>query len=269
MSIVNVVPTTIPNLITGGTPVPTIQGGSSGSVIQGGGSTVFTSSSPGLSLTTLVSVFVELFAVLVVLSLVGVFVIIVVANRADPDPSGRRPQSVYYFAVSFVTLAVAILGSAVVVSGVVVLVGSHANSVTNSAARAIVFGALATLVGVALFVPHLRRGLALAAADRHTQSPSQRVGQSYVSAVAFVSVLSLLVLFVFSAYLVFALAGPGVFGSFGGRSDTVRVLIVALYLWVVAAVVLWTHRTLVTPELHILGAGARPEPPGPEGGAGA
>ena len=92
-----------------------------------------------------------------------------------------------------------------------------------------------------------------ARADRVLQGPSQRVGQSYVSSVAFVSVLSLLVLGVFSVYLIFALAGPGVFGSLGGRSDTVRVLIVAAYLCLVAATVLWTHRKLVKPDLDLFG----------------
>ena len=68
---------------------------------------------------------------------------------------------------------------------------------------------------------------------------------------AFVSVLSLLVLGVFSVYLIFAIAGPGVFGSLGGRSDTVRVLIVAAYLCVAAAAILWTHRKLVKPDLDL------------------
>ena len=264
MSIAGVVPTTIPSYAGSGTLVPSIQGGSSVVPFQSGGSNVFVSPSPGLSLSTLAGIFLELFAVLVVLSLVGIFVIVVVANRADPDPSGRRPQSVYYFAVSFVALATTILGSAVVVAGVVVLVGNHSNSVMNASARAIVFGALVTLISIFLLVLHLRRGLALARADREFQGPSQRVGQSYVSAVAFVSVLSILVLGVFSVYLIFALAGPGVFGSLGGRSDTVRVLIVAAYLLAAAATVLWTHRKLVKPELDLFGRGVElaPDPPG-------
>ncbi len=169
MSILNVVPTTIPNYVTGGSLVPSIQGGSSGVGLQNGGSNVFVSPSPGLSLSTFVGLIFELLAVLVVLSPVGVFVIIVVANRADPDPSGRRPQSVYYFAASFVALTIAILSSAVLVSGAVVLVGNHSNSVMNSAARAIVVGGLATLISLYLLAVHLRRGLVLARADMQFQ----------------------------------------------------------------------------------------------------
>ena len=254
MSIASVVPTTIPDYTSGGTLVPSIQGGSSGVTYQSGGSSGLLSQSPGLSLSSFLGIFVDLFAVLAVLSVVGILVIIVVANRADPDPSGRRPQSVFYFAVSFLTLATTVLGSAVVVSGVVVLVGNHSNSVSNAAARAILFGGLVTLVSAFLLTLHLRRGLALARADSASQGPSQRVGQSYVSSVAFVSVLSLLVLGVFSVYLIFAIAGPGLFGSLGNRSDTVRVLIVAAYLCVVAAAVLWTHRKLVKPDLDLFGS---------------
>jgi hypothetical protein len=249
MSIASVVPTTIPNF----TPLPVTQGGTPGITYQGGGSSGVLTQSSGLGLSTFLGIFVDLFAVLAVLSMVGIFVIIVVANRADPDPSGRRPQSVFYFAASFVTLATTVLGSAVVVSGVVVLVGNHSNSVSNSAARAILFGGLVTLISAFLLTVHLRRGLALARADSEAQGPSQRVGQSYVSSVAFVSVLSLLVLGVFSVYLIFAIAGPGLFGLLGNRSDTVRVLIVAAYLCVVAGTVLWTHRKLVKPDLDLFG----------------
>src|ERR1700691_2434001 len=154
MSIASVVPTTIPNFTTGGTLTPSIQGGTSGITYQSGGSSGLLSQSAGLSLSTFLGIFVDLFAVLAVLSLVGIFVIIVVANRADPDPSGRRPQSVFYFAVSFVTLSTSIIGSAVVVSGVVRLVGSHSGSITDSVARAIVIGGLITLISLVLLITH-------------------------------------------------------------------------------------------------------------------
>src|SRR3984885_2937354 len=159
MTIASVVQTTTPNFTTGGTLVPSIQGGTSGITSQGAGSSGLVSQSPGLNLSSFLGIFLDLFVVLAVLSLVGVFVIIVVANRADPDPSGRRPQSVFYFAVSFVTLATTVLGSAVVVSGVVVLVGNHSHSVSNPAARAILFGGLVTLISAVLLSLPLRRGL--------------------------------------------------------------------------------------------------------------
>jgi hypothetical protein len=215
----------------------------------------------GLSIATFVSFFLELFLALLVLSVIGVFIIIVVANRADPDPSGRRPQAVYYFAVSFVSLFVAIVGSALVVSGVDALIGNHSSALSNTAAKAILLGALSTLIGALLLVVHLRRGLDVVRQDTQPPAPSRRVGQSYVSSVAFVSVISLLFLFVFSVYLIFALAAPGVFGAPGGQAISAHVLAVAIYLWIVAWVVLETHRRLVSPGLDIFGARRSTESP--------
>jgi hypothetical protein len=84
-------------------------------------------------------------------------------------------------------------------------------------------------------------------------SPSRRVAQSYVSAVAFLAVLILLAVSIFAVYLLFALGGPGVFGSFGGRTPALRVLIDTVYVGLVAGIVLLTHRNLVTPGLQFFG----------------
>jgi hypothetical protein len=260
----NGVTTTIPTFFISGnsgsvTPFQ-LHSGSIGVGSQSGGS-VFATPNAGLSIATFVSFFLELFLALIVLSAIGVFIIIVVANRADPDPTGRRPQSVYYFAVSFVTLFVTIVGSALVVSGVDALIGNHSNAISNTAARAILLGALSALIGAALLVVHLRRGLDLVRQDTQVLAPSRRVGQSYVSSVSFVSVISLLFLFVFSVYLIFALAAPGVFGAPGSQAISAHVLAVAIYLWIVAWVVLETHRRLVSPGLDIFGARRRAESP--------
>ncbi len=198
----------------------------------------------------------EALVVLALIAVVGVFVIIVVANRADPDPTGRRPQSVYLFAVSFVTITTSIIGSAVVVGALVQLAGSHSGDITNPVARAAVVGGLITVASVTLLVVHLRRGLVLARADA-PPSPSRRVGQSYVSAVSFVAVLSVLFTTVVCAYLLFAIVDSSVFGSFGGRTPAVRVFVIAAYLGVAAGLVLWTHRNLLPPGRKILTRGAR------------
>ena len=260
----NGVTTTIPSFLSSGNSQPfttfPLHSGTSGVGAQSGGS-VFAAPNAGLSIATFVSFFLELFLALVVLSVIGVFIIIVVANRADPDPSGRRPQAVYYFAVSFVTLFVTIVGSALVVSGVDALIGNHSNAVSNTAARAILLGALSIVIGAVLLVVHLRRGLDLVRSDTQPPAPSRRVGQSYVSSVAFISVISLLFLFVLSVYLIFALAAPGVFGAPGGQGISAHVLAVAIYLWIVAWVVLETHRRLVSPGLDIFGARRRAESP--------
>src|ERR1700734_673899 len=94
------IPTTIPSFLPGSgsvaTPFTQVHGGPISVGTPSGGS-VSSSLSAGLSLATLIGFFLDLLLVLFVLSLIGVLVIIVVANRADPDPSGRRPQAVYYF----------------------------------------------------------------------------------------------------------------------------------------------------------------------------
>ena len=240
--------------------VPVVSGGAYPMVgrplgVSGGGS--------GLSgLASLAGLLVGIVAIVVVLAVVGVFVIVVVANRAEPDPSGRRPQSVYLFAISFVTLVTSVIGSATVVTALVQLIGSHpgapvpgVHTVGDSVARSAVLGGLITLVSLVILIVHLRRGLALARAGTDSTSPSRRVAQSYVSAVAFLTVLVLLVTSVLSVYLLFVIAGPGVFGSLGGRVPALRYLIDTVYVGIVAAVILLTHRNLTPPGLRLWGNG--------------
>jgi hypothetical protein len=219
----------------------------SGSLVTGGSSV--TSST---SLLPVASLVLEVLLLFVIVAVVGLFIIIVVANRADPDPTGRRPQSVYYFAVSFVTLVTTISGSIVVVFSLVDLIGNHAPHLGNSIARAAVLGGLITLVSGFLLRTHLRRGVALARGDG--ANPSRRVAQSYVSAVAFVSILIALVVTIFAVYILFILGGPGVFGSLGGRTTALRYLIDTVYTGAVAGVVLQTHRNLVSPGLQLFRA---------------
>src|ERR1039457_5535103 len=93
----------------------------------GGGTSITSQGSAGIlgpatgvatstsSILSIVGIVVEALALLAFMAIIGLVIIIVVPTRADPDPSGRRPQSVYYFAVSFVTLVTSIIVSIVVV----------------------------------------------------------------------------------------------------------------------------------------------------------
>jgi len=194
--------------------------------------------------------------VVLTLAVVGVFVIVVVANRAEPDPKGRRPFSVYCFAVSFVTLWTAVIGSITVVTGVVQLIGSHSgyhgsslHPIGDQAARSAVFGALITLVSLAVLIFHLKKGLGFASDEGSQGGPSRRVAQSYVAAVSFISILIGVGAIVFSIYAIFEISGPGIFtSSYGGRIPTLRYLIDALYILLVAVLILMTHRKLVNGE---------------------
>jgi len=228
--------------------------GSSGSTTIVGGSSI-TSVSQSSSLLTVAGIAVEILALFGFMVIVGLFIIIVVANRADPDPSGRRPQSVYYFAVSFVTLVTAILGSIVVFASLVQLIGHHSSGIGDRTARAAVLGGLILIASAVVLRIHLRRGVALVGSE--TTSPSRRVAQSYVSAVAFLSMLIVLVVSILVVYLVCALIGPGVFGSLGGRTEMWRDLLDALFVGAVAAFVLRSHQNLVSPGLRLTGTRRR------------
>ncbi|HXA31822.1 MAG TPA: hypothetical protein VNV87_06155 [Acidimicrobiales bacterium] len=218
-------------------------------------------------LGSLVGVLIGLLGLVVLLAVVGVLVIVVAANRAEPDPSGRRPLSVYLFATSFIALIAAVVGSVTVVSSLVQLIGSHPgpslpgiHPIGDAAARGAVLGGLITVVSVAILVVHLRQGLLFARADGEA-GPSQRVARSYVAAVAFLSVLILLAGTVMGIYLLFEIAGPGIFGGGGGRIPAVRNLIIVAYVVLVADLILYTHRDLVTPGLRFRKAAAI-APPG-------
>jgi hypothetical protein len=238
--------------LLGAAPVGTVASGGSGiaGISTSSGTPLVSSSS---SLLPIASIVVEILALFIGVAVIGLFIIIVVANRAEPDATGRRPQSVYFFAVSFVTLVSTIIGSIVVVFSAVDLIGHHSAGIGNAVARAVVIGGLITVLSGALLWTHLRRGVALVGPD--AASPSRRVAQSYVSGVAFLSVLILLVASILAVYLLFALGGPGVFGSFGGRTSVVRDLIDTAYIGLVAGTVLLTHRNLVQPGLQFFGGG--------------
>lgn len=268
--------TTFPGFLPGGSgispggtygPVTTPNGGS-GSLISAGG------------LASIFSTLVQVLAVLAMAGLIGILIIAVVASRSEPDPTGRRPQSVYFFVVSFVTLTATIVGSALIVGAVLLLTANPSDSSGHALDRLLLVSVLITLVGLVLFAVHLRRGLDLARAESPWASPSTRVGQTYVSVVAFVAILVVLAASILSLYLLFALAAPGTFGSFGGSRWAVRILVESAYLTLVAAFVVWRHSSLLAPGLSFLGAGhgttttggAVPPAPVPgrqEGGGGA
>jgi hypothetical protein len=229
----------------GSTPFTFTQGGT----IPTSSSGFTDTTSSALSILPIAAIVVEVLAVFTVMAVVGLFIIVVVANRADPDPTGHRPQAVYYFAVSFVTLVTTITGSVVVVFSLVQLIGNHGPGLGDATARSAVLGALIAVASGVLLRVHLARGVNLTQSD--ITNPSKRVGQSYVSAVAFLSVLILLAVTILAIYMVFALIGPGVFGSFGGRSAAGRFLIDAVYVGLVAGFVLRAHRNLVTPGLQL------------------
>lgn len=207
------------------------------------------------------------------LLLVGLFVIIVVANRAEPDPSGRRPVSVYLFGVSFISVFAALLGSFAIVMGLVQLIGSHPGGssmalhpVGDAVARVVVLSGLIVLVSVGLLLTHLRRGLSLPEWAGATKTgPVARVVLSYVAGVSFISVLIAAGSIVFVIWEVFRILGPGVFGLSSPRVAAARALIAALYLAVAAATLALVHLRMLPSDLLGRIGSAGPAPSGPGG----
>src|SRR5579875_3396175 len=112
---------------------------------------------PSLSAVgSLLGLVVGALLVVVVLGVVGAFVVIVVANRAEADPTDRRPLVAYLFGASFVTMWTALIGSSAVIASLVQLIGSHPGTTSDAlhpigdaSARGAVLGAIVLLVSVA------------------------------------------------------------------------------------------------------------------------
>jgi hypothetical protein len=216
-----------------------------------------------------------------VVAVVGIFVIVVVANRAEPDPTGRRPLAVYYFAVSFLTLFAALFGSFGIVLGLVQLIGGHGGAVAgvgsaapavsglpalpgipepvaagvlhpvgDAVARTAVVSGIVLVVAAAVLFVHLRRGLAVSGRADPRLGPVGRVGQTYIAATAFTALVIAVVSVVVTSYELARIVAPGVFEVPGPRVDTLRPLLAAAYLALAALAVLLTHLRLVPGEVR-------------------
>jgi len=222
----------------------------------------------GVSSLSDLSLLGGLTAGIVPVSLLGVIIIVVVGNRAEPDPSGRRPFAVYYFAVSYVAVFALLFSTYEVVHALMSLAGSSGAS-GDDVARVTVLGLIvATCTGAVLAI-HLRRGLALARLGSGPLDPTLRVAQTYVAAVSFLVVLIGVVAAVGALYSVFGAAGPGVFNPSGTRGDSVGSFVDALYLVLASVLILGAHLRLAPPYLRPLGGQPWPWPwPGKPAGAG-
>jgi hypothetical protein len=225
----------------------------------------------------------------------GVFVILVVSNRADVDPTGRRPAVVYLLAVSFITLFVTLFSTFVVVAQLCSLIGTTnrgtaapvpailgglgsgggvitpvRHPVGDAVARAVVIAALLAIVAGAMYVMHLRAGQR-GTAGVAFGDPAGRVRSSYVAAVSFVCVVILVVATVAGVFQIFRIAGPGVFnsGATGNRTDAFRTLLPLAYLVAATFYLLRRHAGELPAQVRPMlpGRFAAPPPPADETGA--
>jgi hypothetical protein len=185
-------------------------------------------------------------------AIVGIFVVIVVANRADPDPSGRRPLAVYLFGVSFFSIFVVLFGSFGIVLGLVQLIGSHPAAISaarhpvgDAVVRVVVLGVIIVAVAVLLLQMNLRRAVSLPEVAQGQSGPVGRVAQSYAAGVSFVCTFIAAVSIVVFLDQVLKILAPGVFELSGTRVAAARVLLAALYLAFASAAIVGAHTRLL------------------------
>jgi hypothetical protein len=210
-------------------------------LVNGGGLSIIP-----VALAVAVGVFFGLAAI------VAIFVVIVVANRADADPSGRRPLAVYLFGVSFFSVFVVLFGTFAMVLGLVQLIGSHPgvagvvqHPVGDSVVRTVVLGGIIVAVAALLLLYNLRRALDLPEVRQGQPGPVARVAQSYAASVSFVSIFIGAVSLVVFLYEVFRILAPGVFELTGTRVAAARVVLAALYLALASAALVAAHARLL------------------------
>ena len=185
------------------------------------------------------AVAIALFSVVVLVP-----VIIVIANRAEPDPRGLRPQSVYLFGMSFVTLQLTYAGLVLIATSLFSLIAPHFFPLTNVVAREVVIGGLFVVLAGGTWLLHVRRGIETARQESGT-GPNARVMKSYAGVVCFIYFLEMIFALGFAIYLLFELVGPGVFGSASSsRSGTVAELLDLVFVMFLSGLIVLGHSTL-------------------------
>jgi hypothetical protein len=184
---------------------------------------------------------------LISLSSVGsiiTYIIIVVANRADPDPTGNRTNTVYHVGTAFLTLWLGVAGAIAVLATLFEFIGTGGNRDTTI--RGVTIGLLLFLVGG--FVSHTQRRKAvdLAESEPDSASPSKRVVRSYAAVVSFISVIVMVVAGLAAVWGLLGLIAPGVYEA-SSRSNDAQLLLDEVTVLAVFAWVFSTHRRLVGP----------------------
>ena len=173
-----------------------------------------------------------------------VLIIVIVANRAEPDPRGLRPHSVYLFGMSFVTLQLTYAGLILIATSLFSLIAPHDSPMNNTIAREVVVGALFVVIAGGAWVGHVTRGIAVARGE-DSVGPNARVMKSYAGVVGFIYFLQVIFAFGISIYLLLSLIAPGVFGSIGSsRSGTLAALLDALWIMFISGVTVAIHSSL-------------------------
>jgi hypothetical protein len=204
---------------------------------------------------TAVSTYVSVLLLLIVLASVGsiiTYIIIVVANRAEPDPTGKRTSAIYHVGTAFLTLWLEVAGVitifatlfALIGAGNNTYIGSEVHPLSDATIRGVTIGLLLFVVGGILTHTHRRKAVELAETESDEASPSKRVVRSYAAVVSFISVIVMVVAVLAAVWAVLGLVAPGVY-QIGSRTSDVRALLDEATVLAVFAGVFSTHRRLV------------------------
>lgn len=207
------------------------------------------------SVGALVGTYVSILVLLSVLASVGsivTYIIIVVANRAEPDPSGHRTSTIYHVGTAFITLWLEIVGVLTIFFTLFNLIGaggrtyfsSEVHPLGDSTIRGITIGLLLSIVGGYTALTHRARAIELADGDEVVASPSKRIVRSYAAVVSFICVFVVVITLLAFLWGVLGLIAPGVYQT-GSRTGDVRVLLDEATVLAVFAWVFSTHRRLV------------------------
>jgi hypothetical protein len=211
----------------------------------------------------IVGSYVPVLLLLVVLASVGsivTYIIIVVANRAEPDPTGKRTSAIYHVGTAFLTLWLEVAGVITIFVTLFGLIGAGKNThfgpevhpLGDATVRGITIGLLLTMVGAKMTLTHRRKAVELAETDTDESSPTKRVVRSYAAVVSFISVIVMVVAGLAAVWAVLGLVAPGVYQT-GSRTADVRALLDEATVFAVLAWVFSTHRRLLgvrrAPEL--------------------
>ncbi|HWE54258.1 MAG TPA: hypothetical protein VG435_02030, partial [Acidimicrobiales bacterium] len=124
----------------------------------------------------------------------AIFIVVVVASRSEPDPTGLRPGVVYMLTTSFLSFVVGLIASVVTVATLASLIGRRVSgsdqphAVGNQAARIVVITLLIAIASGIAFVYHGRKARL---AGRHEiavlgqPGTVLRIWQTYTAAVSF------------------------------------------------------------------------------------
>ncbi len=209
------------------------------------------SSSIGGIVGTYVTVLL-LFSVLASVGSVVTYIIIVVANRAEPDPTGHRTSAIYHVGTAFIALWLEIVGVITIFVTLFALIGtgnttyfsSEVHPLGDSTIRGITIGLLLSIVGGYTALTHRSRAIELASSDESVASPSKRIVRSYAAVVSFISVLVVVVTTLAFVWSLLGLIAPGVY-QIGSRTHDVRTLLDEVTVITVFAWVFSTHRRLL------------------------